>query len=166
MQSLKLLKLLDHNSPLFECPYSVTFVRDYTVFWTMVNSSTIRSIDNQAPPNNTTSTTRPPAGSQQTLPVSIQRHASHFQIIRCLNVFLFCRTEFLPQKHTFECDATHCDSPCTNFHFNQPLISINNFYRKILWCFRLKVIKLDDKRLVFIEYSHAIIVENANTLNV
>lgn len=78
--------------------------------------------------------------------------------------FLFFLTEFLPQKHTFECDATHCDSPCTNFYFDQLLISINKFYRKIL-CFRLKVIKLDDKRLVFIEYSYAIVVENVNALN-
>ncbi|KAK7162880.1 hypothetical protein R3I93_007047 [Phoxinus phoxinus] len=73
------------NTSLVDIQFFVTFVRDYTVFWTMVNSSTIRSIDNQSPPNNTTSTTRPPAGSQQTLPNSCKNtHLSAMQLTAIL----------------------------------------------------------------------------------
>ncbi|XP_050950548.1 putative ferric-chelate reductase 1 [Labeo rohita] len=61
------------NSSLDDIQFFVTFVKDYTAFWTMVNSSTVRSIGNQSAPstspspNKTTSTTiKPPAASQQT----------------------------------------------------------------------------------------------------
>lgn len=90
---------LDHNSPLFQCPFSVTFVRDYTSFWTMVNSSTIRSIGNQS-----STTIKPPAASQQTssLPVSILIDMllfSHNQVFDCSFMYFFQQNSSHKNRH-------------------------------------------------------------------
>ncbi len=94
-----------------------------------MNSSVIQSIGNQ-----TSTTIKPPAASQQTssLPVSILIDMllfSHNQVFDCS--MFFSPTELQPQKQTFECSVAQCDSPCTNFaltfSFDQPLIILTSF---------------------------------------